>query len=63
MNPIHEYFTLRPIADKPTSHNYRRLAEGYALTKRHRHILTATKWIAGILFYGGLTALIVWILS
>ena len=62
MNPIHEYLTLRTIADKPTSYKYRRMAEGHALTDRHKRILTATKWIAGILFYGGITSLIVWAL-
>jgi hypothetical protein len=62
MNPIHEYLTLRTMADKPNTYRYRRMAEGCALTKRHKRILTATKWIAGILFYGGIISLLIWAL-
>jgi hypothetical protein len=63
MNYIHEVLELRNMGVKPETAKYQRMAEGSALTRRHRRILKVSRWIARGIVYGGLIALLIWILT
>lgn len=61
-NYIVQFLELKNAGIKPTSARYRRMAEGSKITRKQARTLTATKWVAAILIYGTIAALVAWLI-